>query len=596
MSKFSGLIDKGKFFVKDFFAHWNTPKEGDYVPNKEFAAYAVGGMGVQGFTALMLYMGLAAGQKLAFIYDFDIMAITYTGLFISVLTILISPVRSWIIDNLRSKNGKFRPYLKWLGPPCLLLFWSLAFIPNWIIQGAANPETGKIAALIVYQIIFFIANTLLGFYTMGMTSLINVITPNGDERTKIQSIGALIYSLGPSITQLFFPIIASLFFGEGSWNVLGTFQWIFPVFGVLFMLLGYLCYFGTKERLVVEKSYQPKVKFWQGIKEVVKNKYFWIINVSNAFGFGRFLLTGTTFYVAVYMMGSSSLEGTFTTIIAMASIPTMLLGPILLKKWDKKNWLLTSYFFTVFISAVMLLISYVGFEWDATPWIFVVLMFMHSLLNTINVVIAPIIGAEYLDYTQLKTGRRLDGFMGQTGGMLVTAIGMATALIVPSLQRSVGITTSTHFADLELLRKAFIIFGWVSIASGILAAIPYFFYDLNGEKHKKIVQELKFNALKKDMEEGNLRKEDYEEARRLGVVPADFGLTEQELQEMETGIKTGEPSLDVLENSLENASEGAYEQSVREEAESTEETVPTEEVESTDEITSDDEARDKDKD
>ena len=36
--------------------HWNTPaKEGYYLPNKEFVAYSVGGMGVQGMGILTQY-------------------------------------------------------------------------------------------------------------------------------------------------------------------------------------------------------------------------------------------------------------------------------------------------------------------------------------------------------------------------------------------------------------------------------------------------------------------------------------------------------------------------------------------------------------
>ena len=53
----TNIFSKVGFFVKDFFAHWNTPpKEGYYLSNKEFLAYSVGGMGVQGMGILTLVL------------------------------------------------------------------------------------------------------------------------------------------------------------------------------------------------------------------------------------------------------------------------------------------------------------------------------------------------------------------------------------------------------------------------------------------------------------------------------------------------------------------------------------------------------------
>ena len=62
----TNIFQKAGFFIKDFFSHWNIPaKEGYYLSNKEFIAYAVGGMGVQGMGILTQYFAIAMGVHLA---------------------------------------------------------------------------------------------------------------------------------------------------------------------------------------------------------------------------------------------------------------------------------------------------------------------------------------------------------------------------------------------------------------------------------------------------------------------------------------------------------------------------------------------------
>ena len=105
------IFQKAGFLVKDFFAHWNTPpKEGYYLSNKEFLAYSVGGMGVQGMGILTQYFAINMGVHLAFVYNFDQRVVLWTTWIMAILSLFRAPLVGWIMDNTNTKRGKYIPY------------------------------------------------------------------------------------------------------------------------------------------------------------------------------------------------------------------------------------------------------------------------------------------------------------------------------------------------------------------------------------------------------------------------------------------------------------------------------------------------------
>lgn len=57
------------------------------------------------------------------------------------------------------------------------------------------------------------------------------------------------------------------------------YRWAFPICGIGGILFVFFAYFGTEERTVVHKQYVAKVKFTEGAKQLLTNKYFWIITI-----------------------------------------------------------------------------------------------------------------------------------------------------------------------------------------------------------------------------------------------------------------------------------------------------------------------------
>lgn len=54
------MLEKIRGAVTDITSHWKKPAQGKYIPYKEFAAYSVGGIGVNTINSLFGYVALNA--------------------------------------------------------------------------------------------------------------------------------------------------------------------------------------------------------------------------------------------------------------------------------------------------------------------------------------------------------------------------------------------------------------------------------------------------------------------------------------------------------------------------------------------------------
>lgn len=549
--------------VKDFFKHWNTPpKEGYYLPNKEFVAYSVGGMGVQAMSIFFQYFTITVGVHLSVVYDFDQMVVNWTGWIIALLSFVRAPLVGGIMDNTNTKWGKYRPYLLFAGFICVVCYWMLAFIPNIFMPKSGQHTAEKTKWLVIgsYQIILFIATMAYGFYSFGRKGLAQVMTPNTMERTKLYSVGGVIDSLGPSIVQMFFPIIANgvygqegLYYGDkfkgmsaeeidalkqageiphnlafGMENI-KTYQVLFPIVATLCIVLGLIMFFGTKERIIEEKKVKEKVGFFDSIKKSFKNKYFMLFNVAKVFEGLRLMIFSATNYVCAYMMAPAiggAMRGIMPTIASVGYVPGMLFSPLIQKKLGKKRMTVISFAGSTCVSALMLILIMFAYDSPITPWFYCAGLFLHNIFLALWTVTGPAMTADYCDYQQWKTGDRLDGFMAQTTEVLMTVCGMFTGLATATILVKIGAESAANYATPSVLKNVMLFWSISSIVFGIISLIPFLFWDLSEEKQLAMTREIKIRGLKEKLEDNTFAQENVKDALELGI------LTEEQVIDM----------------------------------------------------------------
>lgn len=468
------IINKVADTVTSIPKHWNEPPEGKHIPYKEFCAYSFGGIGVNTINSLFGYVGLTASCLLVgSAYGIDPVHLGWMSIIVTVINLLKTPFVSMLIDNTDTRYGKFRPYLILTGVPIAILISLMAFIPN------SMNYTGKCITLCG---IYILATIFQSVYALSFTSLAQVLTPDSTERTGLLSISQFIYSLGPSIVNIVLPIFAGFF--PGGMTGFTAYRIIFPVFSVIGIALSVWTFVGTREKIVVPKNYVAKVKFSDGIKSLYNNKYFWLFYLYNILSAMKYGIGAMLTWYCAYVLQSDTVLGIMNAVIGTASVPGMLLAPLLARKIGKRNCLIIFNVARAVFAVSMLFTSNV-------PVLFLAGLYLATLSIGGDGVISASITADIFDYQQWKNGQRLEGFITQFGGMIVSAAGLATGLILPYFYRHYGLQNDyTVLFDEAVRTPIFNVMIITTVISCILAIIPIFFYDLSENKLGEIAKDL----------------------------------------------------------------------------------------------------------
>ena len=492
----SNLKEKVSTTWNNVVLHWKTPALGKYVSYKEIIAYGVGGMGVQ---FVMFFCSLIALSATSFLVGNTIgikpMHLQYMAVASTIIGFGITIGRSYIIDSARFKSGKFRPWLAITGIPTVII--AVVFV--WLPYETMSYMQKVIAVFLCYNLL----QCFYPFFQQAYTDLANVISPNSHERTDIVSVSSIIFSMAPSLTGLFVPMLSTL---TGGLNSITTYRIIHPLVAVVGLLLSYVAYAGTRERIIVAESHVTQFKFSDAFRAVAKNKYFWITSLAGWLGFlegAVDVIVGWTFiYAYPNRMG---LYGVATTLIGNAALWAMLICPIAIRVIGKRNLLIWCNVTNVVLIGLLYPL------YNNIPAL-IILYYLNRFVNSFAIVYTPGINADMRDYQQYFTGERIDGMFGAVG-IIGSFIGMFTGMVLPTIYQMLGLEDNYDVLEVASFRED--MFDVLIIAAAIGAAlnfVPYLFYDLTETKQRGIVKVLKIRAMFEDYGNGILRDESIVEA------------------------------------------------------------------------------------
>lgn len=492
----SNLKEKVSTTWNNVVLHWKTPALGKYVSYKEIIAYGVGGMGVQ---FVMFFCSLIALSATSFLVGNTIgikpMHLQYMAVASTIIGFGITIGRSYIIDSARFKSGKFRPWLAITGIPTVII--AVVFV--WLPYETMSYMQKVIAVFLCYNLL----QCFYPFFQQAYTDLANVISPNSHERTDIVSVSSIIYSMAPSLTGLFVPMLSTL---TGGLNSITTYRIIHPIVAIVGLLLSYIAYAGTRERIIVAESHVTQFKFSDAFRAVAKNKYFWITSLAGWLGFlegAVDVIVGWTFiYAYPDRMG---LYGVATTLIGNAALWAMLICPIAIRVLGKRNLLIWCNVTNVVLIGLLYPL------YNNIPAL-IILYYLNRFVNSFAIVYTPGINADMRDYQQYFTGERIDGMFGAVG-IIGSFIGMFTGMVLPTIYQMLGLEDNYDVLEVASFRED--MFDVLIIAAAIGAAlnfVPYLFYDLTETKQRGIVKVLKIRTMFEDYGNGILRDESIVEA------------------------------------------------------------------------------------
>lgn len=574
--------------------YWNSPPEGRYMPFKEIVSYAGGGIGVKFLAVMATNMILSAtnvliGNTLG-VDPIDM----YIMYFISVLVnIPLSGIRANIIDNTRSREGKYRPYIVKMGIPSAIVTILFVWFPYNQFGALFGEGTifGKSKAYVVTCTLIltfnFIQNFFYYFFSEAYDNLIHVLSPNTQERADVSTIKGVVYSLAPSILNLAMPIFAQLFTNNNMYDI-RLYRYIYPPLAILSVILSIVVYVNTKEKIVQAKTHVIQVKFMDSLREVLRNKYFWVIAMATWLGFLESSMTVVLGWLYNYGgICNGSTYSLITLVCQNAGLVGMLLAPFAIRKWGKRFVLIgTNVLNIVFIALMFPVVRVIDMSGTSTSaldtWIPLILLvvcyWMNNLMNAFMQILTPSINADIRDYQQYISGERIDGMFST-----ITAIGglitVASSGVVNLLYNKFGINVETAervMNDPEVMNKVlrngsvvkdvieaadtssityFSLYSsdilqticgvliLASIVGAFINVVPYFFYDLTELKQQGVIRVLKIRAFFEDFGNNNLDDENLVEVIEM-IEDAQVLINEEVQKESKENIKKAKASKD----------------------------------------------------
>ncbi len=486
--------------LKNVKTYWKQPPEGKYMSFREIMAYSVGGLGAYSvFTMAQALLLSTTNVIIGNTIGIQPMHM-YVMYIISVITnIPLTMVRANMVDNVRYKEGKYRPYLLRMGIPTIAISILFVFTPY--------AKIGYIWRCILIFIYNFGLQFFYNFFYDAYENLIHVLSPDSQERTNTTAIKSMIYSFSPTVTNFITPIIAEKV-ADGNMYDLKVYQWLYPFISIIGVALIALVYARTREKIVIAKTHPMKIKFMDALREVAKNKYFWIISLAGWLGF----LETCTYVILQWLYNYAHLctpeQYSFITLIRGTAYSWgMVFAPFAIKKWGKKNVLIVTNIFNVFCLAMV-------YPLMGSIWTVLICMYFNSVADSFILVLNPTIQADIRDYQQYKSGERIDGMFGAVA-LIGSFVTMATSSVLPAVYEKYGIYSGNGYENmydiLYNLPTLYKLIGVLVILSAVGAAlnvVPYFFYDLTETKQKAIIKILQIRAMFEDYGNGVLTDDD----------------------------------------------------------------------------------------
>ncbi len=383
----------------------------DKITLKTKLSYGLGALGKDFACApiyifLMFYFTDVAGLSAAFV----------GGIFLAarIIDAITDPMMGVIVDNTRSRYGKFRPWI--IIGTLLNALVLIALFSTHLFEGT----TLYIYAAAAY-ILWGITYTIMD---IPYWSLIPALSSSRAEREKLVVYPRLFASLAWFIIGTYgLHIIGEL--GNGSQGE--GFLKLAVLIVVLFVMSAFLFAFNVKEKATPPKNMQ-KFTFKDVLDIIGKNDQLKaLIGTVLSFQIANLLVGGFAIYYFTYALGNAELFPVYMMMAGIAELAGVFLFPKLANILPRKHlWHIASGFpilsclvlilMSLFAPANALLIGLAG----------AAIKFGVGVANALQTVML----ADVVDYGEYKTGRRSESVIFSVQTMLVKFAGAAGGFIV----------------------------------------------------------------------------------------------------------------------------------------------------------------------
>ena len=409
-----------------------------------------------------------------------------TGLIVGVriLELIVDPVIGNIVDNTKTRWGKFKPWIFWgnivSGVLMLVLFtgiFGLAKV-NWVLFA------------ILFVIIFLTFDIFYSFSDVSYWGMVPALSEDSNERGIYTSLGAFAGTIGwNGLTIIVVPIVTYFTFLATGHHKEGPIGWFAfaAIITALAILSALAVCFGTKEKHnIIRNSAQQKTTIRDVFSAIFHNdQILWPALAYLLYSCAYVITNGVLFYLYKFVIGKPGqfwIVGVIATIIGFCTSP---LFPIL-NKFIPRKWLFI-------MGQICMVLAYVIFIfWRSN----IFMMDLGLVLFNINYaqLVTVLTFTDAIEYGQLKNGQRNEAVVLAVRPMIDKLTGAISNGLVGYIAVAAGMTGAATAADMTAkdIRTFDSMAFYIPMVLAILSVVVFLLkVHLSEQKHAEIVEELK---------------------------------------------------------------------------------------------------------
>lgn len=469
----------------------------------QYLSYAAGAFGHDAFYAtLSTYFMIFVTSQLFTSSDsaFNnhmIQLVTVMILVIRLVEIFFDPIIGGVVDNTRTKWGKFKPWLVIAG--ALSSIFLVIIFTDFGGLATANPTL----YLILFGIVFVLLDSVYSFKDIAFWSMLPALSLDNRERAKFGTVarfGSTLGAQGVQIVVIPLVLFFSGVFGASSGNESQAgWTWFAIIIAIIAYVGTLLTVFGTKEEDNIVRRNTEKTSVFKVFKVVGQNdQLMWQAISYIIFALAYVVTNSMLLYYFKYVLGAEHsfyLVGIFTAIEGMIAVAIF---PVLSRFMQRK---------LIFLSgAIIMLLGYTLFLFVGSniPLVLIAVTLFFTPYPIMFLVVLMTI-TDSVEYGQWKNGTRNESVTLAIRPLLDKLAGAVANGVVGFAAVAAGMTGTAKAADITASGltqfKTFMFYGPM-ILIVISTIIFWRKVTLTEESHTKIVDELKVRLTAKEATEG----------------------------------------------------------------------------------------------
>ena len=416
------------------------------------------------YTFLMIYFTDVVGINPAFVGTLFLMARLWDA--------INDPIMGMIVDNTRSRFGKFRPWI-FIGTILNSVVLFLLF---------RKPDLEGTSLYLYYSVMYILWGMTYTIMDIPYWSMIPTLATTKEDREKISVVPRIFASLGGlTVTTFGIALVNKL----GNGNQIKGFEYFALGIVIIFIISTIVTCINVKEKTQVQVN-NEKVNIKQAFNILKQNDQLLVfIGIVLAYNLAMQLAGGAAIYYFKYVAGKESLFSLYS-FFKVAEIGGLMLFPVVTRKIGRQQVFRMATILPMFGLITLFISGLIAPQSILFISVSAVLLNLGSgfLLGSTTVMLADIV-----DYGEYKLGSRNESIIFSAQTLLVKLASALSGWLI-----GVGLSLIGYVAGAAVQSNITIIGIRVimTIIPSIVALVMYIIYKskykINGSFHDEILQ------------------------------------------------------------------------------------------------------------